>query len=141
MAQAAVLGIDIGGTKLAAGIVDPSGRVRSYVRAPTPTQADAGGLLAAVVALAERVCREGGTTPGAAGVGCGGPMVFPEGIVSPLHIPVWRGFPLHARLETALAKGRAACSAWSSRPALAAGLWPTGACCTARVATPVTPGM
>jgi glucokinase len=55
-----------------------------------------------VVALAERACRDGALTLGATGVGCGGPMVFPEGIVSPLHIPVWRGFPLRERLEAAL---------------------------------------
>ncbi|HET8632021.1 MAG TPA: ROK family protein [Thermomicrobiales bacterium] len=97
-----VLGIDIGGTKLAAGVVPPDGRVLSYVRAPTPDGADAETLLATVVALAQRARRESGATPVAVGIGCGGPMVFPEGIVSPLHIPAWRDFPLRARLEEAL---------------------------------------
>ncbi|MEV0148541.1 MULTISPECIES: ROK family protein [unclassified Nonomuraea] len=32
------------------------------------------------------------------GVGCGGPMRWPAGEVSPLNIPGWRGFPLRARL-------------------------------------------
>ncbi|GAA3094454.1 ROK family protein [Streptosporangium carneum] len=32
------------------------------------------------------------------GVGCGGPMTWPEGVVSPLNMPGWRGFPLRARL-------------------------------------------
>jgi glucokinase len=32
------------------------------------------------------------------GVGCGGPMTWPAGEVSPLNIPGWRGFPLRARL-------------------------------------------
>ncbi|MEV1167181.1 ROK family protein [Nonomuraea sp. NPDC049784] len=32
------------------------------------------------------------------GVGCGGPMTWPDGEVSPLNIPGWRGFPLRARL-------------------------------------------
>jgi len=39
----------------------------------------------------------------AVGVGCGGPM---EGdLVSPLNIPMWRGFPLRARLEAGLDLG------------------------------------
>jgi glucokinase len=97
-----VLGIDIGGTKLAAGVVAPDGDVLSYVREPTPDGADAEALLATVVALAERARRESGAAPAAVGIGCGGPMVFPEGIVSPLHIPAWRDFPLRARLEEAL---------------------------------------
>jgi glucokinase len=32
------------------------------------------------------------------GVGCGGPMSWPSGEVSPLNIPAWRGFPLRERL-------------------------------------------
>lgn len=99
---APVLGIDIGGTKLAAGIVAPDGQVLSYLRQPTPTHADAEALLAAVVTLAERVCQESVEKPVALGIGCGGPMVFPEGIVSPLHMPAWRAFPLRARLASAL---------------------------------------
>lgn len=102
MKAAAVLGIDVGGTKLAAGVVESGGGVLSYVREPTPVNLDAEGLLACVCALAERACRESSLVPEALGIGCGGPMVFPEGVVSPLHIPVWRNFPLRARLEVAL---------------------------------------
>jgi glucokinase len=39
-----------------------------------------------------------GDDPAAVGVGCGGPMSWPSGEVSPLNIPGWRGFPLRARL-------------------------------------------
>ncbi|MFD0470149.1 ROK family protein [Nonomuraea thailandensis] len=31
-------------------------------------------------------------------MGCGGPLIWPDGEVSPLNIPGWRGFPLRARL-------------------------------------------
>jgi glucokinase len=99
----AVLGIDIGGTKLAAGVVSRAGRVLSYLRQPTPHDADAEGLLAAVVALAERARGDAAVRVDAAGIGCGGPLLYPEGIVSPLHIPAWRGFPLRERLAAALA--------------------------------------
>ncbi len=42
---------------------------------------------------------QGAPNAGAIGCGCGGPQRWPEGVVSPLHIPAWREFPLRARLE------------------------------------------
>lgn len=96
-----ILGIDIGGTKLAAGLVTPDGQVRAYRRQPTPRAHDAEGLVGAIIALAMAARRESGLTPSALGVGCGGPMAYPSGIVSPLHIPAWRDFPLRARLQAA----------------------------------------
>ena len=99
MTSRAVLGIDIGGTKIAAGVVAPGGKVLSYARANTPRDAEAEGLLAFTVELAMRARRESSLEPEAIGIGCGGPMVFPEGIVSPLHIPAWRDFPLRERIE------------------------------------------
>ena len=102
MTRGPVLGIDVGGTKLAAGVIAPDGRVLSYRRESTPTHLDAEGLLTVVVELAERARGESAETPVRLGVGCGGPMIFPEGIVSPLHIPAWRGFPLRERLQAAL---------------------------------------
>lgn len=52
--EALILGIDIGGTKLAAGVVGADGRALSLCVQPTPRDADAEGLLAAVVSLAKR---------------------------------------------------------------------------------------
>ena len=101
-AGAPVLGIDVGGTKVATGVVSPDGRVLSYVREPTPQGPDAEGLLAFIVALADRARRTSPIAPDALGIGCGGPMIFPEGVVSPLHIPAWQAFPLRERLEAAL---------------------------------------
>jgi len=97
-----VLGIDIGGTKTAAGVVGADGALRSFVSVPTPRAPAAEGLFDAVLGLAERAADASEVRPVAVGVGCGGPMRFPEGVVSPLHIPAWRGFPLRARLERAL---------------------------------------
>src|SRR3954469_4025123 len=98
----AVLGIDVGGTKLAAGVVDAGGTVLSYVREATPRGLDGEGLLEFTASLAKRARQESSVEPEALGIGCGGPMVFPEGIVSPLHIPAWVDFPLRARLSHAL---------------------------------------
>ncbi len=95
------LAVDVGGTKLDVGVVDGTGAVLARRRGSTAAASDGDGdaLADALVAL----CREvGAEAPGATavGVGCGGPM---EGdLVSPLNIPVWRGFPLRATLEQSL---------------------------------------
>ena len=95
-----ILAIDIGGTKLAAGIVVGEELVRSR---RTPTEgADGEALFATLTALAAAVIdehvAEGGRPPTVVGVGCGGPME-PDGVaVSPLNIPQWRAFPLRDRL-------------------------------------------
>ncbi len=99
---APVLGIDIGGTKLAAGVVAPGGQVLSYTRCPTPIGMDSEELLDAVIALATSVTQDSSTPPVAIGIGCGGPLFFARDTVSPLHMPAWRDFPLRRRLEDAL---------------------------------------
>lgn len=80
-----VLAVDIGGTKLAA-CVDDGDITR------VPTSADPWGALTGLLdPLA------GGID--GVGVGCGGPMDWPSGVVRPLNIPAWRdGFPLRERL-------------------------------------------
>ncbi|MDQ3703895.1 MAG: ROK family protein [Chloroflexota bacterium] len=97
-----ILGIDVGGTKLAAGVVSGDGGVLSYARDATPSNLDGEGLLDFLLRLARRAIDESSRPPVGVGIGCGGPMVFPEGIVSPLHIPAWQDFPLRARVESAL---------------------------------------
>lgn len=93
-----LLGIDIGGTKTAAGVVTRAGWALSFHVEPTPRAADAEELLAFVVRVAERASEGYRDQVAAVGVGCGGPMIYPDGIVSPLFIPAWRAFPLRARL-------------------------------------------
>jgi glucokinase len=85
--------LDVGGTKLAAGVVDADGAILARAVRPTPSTDDAEVLWAAVVDLLDEVRRGDEVV---AGAGCGGPMAGPG--VSPLHIPAWRDFPLRARL-------------------------------------------
>jgi glucokinase len=94
-----VLAIDIGGTKVAAGLVDETGRLSARASRATPSGDDAAAVLAAVLAVAGEV-RAGGEV--ACGVGCGGPMERGGAAVSPLNIPAWRGYPLQARLAEVL---------------------------------------
>jgi glucokinase len=101
--RSAALAIDVGGTKLAAAVVEPGGRLITWAQVPTPRDVDAEQLWLTLNALVDRVLETGGITePGdlaGVGAGCGGPMEWPSGLVSPLNIPVWRSFPLRDRLQ------------------------------------------
>ena len=81
-----VLAVDIGGTKLAA--CRDGGDVTRV-----PTGADPWGSLTGLLdPLADGIT--------GVGVGCGGPMEWPAGVVAPLNIPAWAsGFPLRDRLS------------------------------------------
>jgi glucokinase len=92
-----LVAIDIGGTKLDAGIVNSDGKILERVKAPTPTTVGADELFDTVVALLDQLPTPDAT---AVGVGCGGPMTARG--VSPLNIPAWREFPLAARLHERL---------------------------------------
>ena len=96
-----VLAIDVGGTKLASAIVSADGAISGERRVPTPRIDDPDQLFAALAEIAKASVDEGGLPIDGIGAGCGGPMRRPEGLVSPLHIPAWRDFPLRARLASA----------------------------------------
>jgi glucokinase len=91
---AATLAVDIGGTKLAVGLVDEGGRLGWRLAAPTPatrSEEELWSVLAGLLAQAP--------SPAAVcGVGTGGPMTAGGVLISPLNIPAWRDFPLRARL-------------------------------------------
>jgi glucokinase len=93
------LALDVGGTKLAAGLVDHTGAV--LVRHQVSTDGSgAEGLWGTVAALVDGVLAGApeGVTVDRCGVGCGGPMEGFGDRVSPVNIPQWRGFPLRDRL-------------------------------------------
>ena len=95
------LAIDIGGTKLAAGLVEPGGRLASWAQTATPGGMDTEQLWRTLEALLSRVLAEARLDQArlaGVGCGCGGPMQWPAGVVSPLNIPAWRDFPLADRL-------------------------------------------
>ncbi|MDT7536720.1 MAG: glucokinase [Actinomycetota bacterium] len=87
-----VLAIDIGGTKMAAAIVDDDGNVLRRDRTPTNTTDPWPDFAAMLDRLVD------GEQVDGVGIGCGGPMTWPAGEVSPLNIHAWRDFPLRARL-------------------------------------------
>jgi len=90
-----VLALDVGGTKLEAGLVAADGEVLARHRTATPHDTDPEVVWDAVVEVVEPLVGRGAT---AVGVGCGGPMAWGGATVSPLNILGWRGFPLRSRL-------------------------------------------
>lgn len=89
------LAIDIGGTKLAAGIVSVDGDLLSREQVPTPSS----GVWESLAELVQRVMAGASQSPSSCGVGVGGPMTPGGETVSTLLIPEWRGFPLRDRLR------------------------------------------
>lgn len=87
-----VLAVDIGGTKLAAGLVDEDGKILRRSQVPTTVENPFDELAGMLADLST------GVTLSGVGIGCGGPMRWPEGVVSTLNIPSWRDFPLRDRL-------------------------------------------
>src|SRR3954468_7972115 len=89
-----VLGLDIGGTKLAAGVVDENGVVHSFVVAPSRADEGPEPTLARLFELGHRSVAESGLewdAISAVGIGCGGPLDAKRGIlIAPPHLPGWR---------------------------------------------------
>jgi len=93
------VGIDIGGTKVAAGVVDADGRVVDRTEMPTPTS-DSTELVAAITDTARGFLSSHDAT--AVGVGVAG-LVDREGEIvrSASHLPL-RDFPLREAVATAV---------------------------------------
>ena len=95
-----VLALDVGGTKIAGGLVARDGSVLVQHELATPATDDPAVLWSVVVELVDSLLAERGDLPfGGVGIGCGGPMTWPQGHVSPVNIPAWREFPLLDRVR------------------------------------------
>ncbi|MHD0302277.1 ROK family protein [Rhodococcus erythropolis] len=89
------LALDIGGTKMAAGVVSEDGRVLVFDSVPTP-QTDP---WRACAALLERVA-DGRDVDGV-GIACAGPVDTVTGVVAPINITEWaQGFELVAGVRS-----------------------------------------
>lgn len=96
------LALDIGGTKIAAAIVDADGAVLHQTREPTPP----GGSVEQVWAAAGRTITSALAAAGSAvsgvGISSAGPINLADGTVSPVNIASWRGFPIRDRVAAAV---------------------------------------
>jgi glucokinase len=96
------LALDVGGTKVAAGLVDSAGTVLHRAQAPTLAHGSEDALWDVVAGLIDGLGVVDRPDVTVCGVGCGGPMTEGGELVSPLNIPAWRDFPLRARLAALL---------------------------------------
>src|SRR5712664_1610432 len=97
------LGVDIGGTKVAAGLVDAQGTILFQTRVPMPAREDAAAGFAAVERAINSVFeKHPGARASLTGIGiCApGPLDPISGVVlNPPNLPCWRNFPLAAEVQ------------------------------------------
>jgi glucokinase len=92
-----VLGVDIGGTKVAVGLVDATGEIREQNRAPMVTSGEAAKGLDAVSRSIDGLFAKLGSRPKieAIGVCAPGPLNPSTGVViNPPNLPIWHNYPL-----------------------------------------------
>ncbi|NUP50552.1 MAG: ROK family protein, partial [Catenulispora sp.] len=90
--------IDIGGTKIAAGLVDAEGGLLARHERPTP----AAEPMAAVRELLDLLLADPNwERVRGVGIGSAGPIDAAKGTISPVNIPAWRDFPLVDRVAEA----------------------------------------
>jgi glucokinase len=98
-------GIDLGGTKIQAVVVDEDHNVLGSARRPTPTSGGPDDVAAEMEAALRDAAKAAELDPGAlAGIGVGSPGTIHEGeVTSARNLPGWEGtFPLAATLQAAL---------------------------------------
>src|ERR1035437_740586 len=98
-----IVGVDIGGTKVAAGLVDSSGEVSHKTRVPMIATVDAATGFAAVKDAGGAVfseCPEARAAVTGIGICSPGPLDPETGVVlNPPNLPCWRNYPLAAEVE------------------------------------------
>jgi glucokinase len=91
------LAVDIGGTKIAVGLVSDEGELRHRAQLPTP-DTDAEAIWAVVDTLiTETLATVDGVR--AVGIASAGPIDLASGTVSPINIPQWQHFPIVERVS------------------------------------------
>jgi len=88
------VGVDIGGTKIAAGLVDANGRILSHIRVPMISHSSAEAGLNAVLGALDQVTA-GSSDIAGIGICSPGPLDPTTGVIlNPPNLPCWRNFPL-----------------------------------------------
>ena len=96
------IGVDVGGTKVAAGFVDSQGEIHQHTRVPMNSHGTAEEGLAAVTAAIDellKLSRKTNSAPQRIGICAPGPLDPHTGVVlNPPNVPCWRNFPLAAEI-------------------------------------------
>ncbi|WP_431683516.1 ROK family protein [Kitasatospora sp. KL5] len=99
LAKPLLAALDIGGTKIAGGLVDADGTLLHHVQLPTPARGSAREMRDAVDTVLDRLARHPlWACVRAVGIGSAGPVDTRAGTVSPVNIPSWRAFPIRAEV-------------------------------------------
>src|SRR5271163_908637 len=101
--QGRVIGVDIGGTKVAAGVVGASGKILTQLREPMAANDGAEAGFKAVTSAIDAVLAGETANPQvqvkAIGICAPGPLDPKSGVVlNPPNLPCWRNFPLASRV-------------------------------------------
>ncbi|MGP3981734.1 ROK family protein [Streptomyces sp. KR80] len=98
-----VAALDIGGTKIAGGLVDSGGKLLVRAQRPTPADEDGDTVMAAVAAVLQDLASDvHWDQVSAVGIGSAGPVDASAGTVSPVNVPGWRDYPLVDRVAAAV---------------------------------------
>ncbi|MGW4273334.1 ROK family protein [Streptomyces seoulensis] len=98
-----VAALDIGGTKIAAALVDGRGGILVRAQRATPAQEDGDTVMRAVTdVLGDLTASPLWGRVAALGIGSAGPVDASAGTVSPVNVPGWRGYPLVERVRSAV---------------------------------------
>jgi glucokinase len=92
------LALDIGGTKIAAGLVDNDGTLVHHAKLPTP-DGDAEAIWTVVDTLLTEALAEAAGGVRGVGISSAGPIDLPTGTVSPINIVEWQRFPIVDRVK------------------------------------------
>jgi glucokinase len=98
-----ILGVDIGGTKVAVGLVDRDGKILTQGRKPMVANGTAEAALQAVTGAIDSMssAAEPGRGFHSIGICAPGPLDPKTGVVlNPPNLPCWRDFPLAERIRT-----------------------------------------
>ena len=96
-----VLGVDIGGTKVAVGLVDRNGKIVTQGRQPMVADGTAEAGLEAVIAAIDSMMQSSDGRVQSIGICAPGPLDPKTGIVlNPPNVPCWRNFPLAERIAS-----------------------------------------
>jgi glucokinase len=89
------VGVDIGGTKVAAGLVNACGEISAQVRVPMISNSSAQDGLEAVLSAISKVMPGKTESIGGIGICAPGPLDPKTGtVLNPPNVPCWRNFPL-----------------------------------------------
>src|SRR6185312_6323039 len=94
--------LDIGGTKIAAALVDSDGALAYTAIRPTPATAASDDVWAVVEAMITDALRAADAPITAVGIASAGPIDGRTGSVSPINIASWDRFPLRDRVAATL---------------------------------------